>query len=316
MAKPDTGDLRDIPVEKIDRNKENPRVVFRQEELDELTESIRNYGVLVPVSVYKKQGRYVLIDGERRWLCSLKLNRHTIPALVQEPPSPLENLLLMFNIHALREQWDLFTIALKLPKVIDLLRAELQREPNEIELSAKTGLSRSAIRRSRLLVELPEKYKMRLLEELHKPPSQQKLSEDFFIEMERALKTVQRAQPSIIQDLNKARDVLIEKYTSDKIKNLVSLRLIPKIARAENVGADESSAQKALKKLFQKNSYSAEEAFDDTVSEAYSEKAVLTRIDALLEKLDQFDPDDLDDELREKLRTLIDKASRLLEGNE
>src|SRR5467141_1631260 len=76
--------LREIPVDAIDRNPENPRLVFRQKELEELLESIRRYGVQVPISVYRSGSRYILIDGERRWKCSLKLNKKTIPALVQK----------------------------------------------------------------------------------------------------------------------------------------------------------------------------------------------------------------------------------------
>src|SRR5688572_20469193 len=98
-------DLKDISVDLIDRNPENPRVFFRQEELDSLLDSIRQYGVQVPITVYRYRNRYTLIDGERRWRCSIKLNKKTIPALVQDKPDDLTNLLLMFNIHALREQW-------------------------------------------------------------------------------------------------------------------------------------------------------------------------------------------------------------------
>src|SRR5216684_1767295 len=113
--------LTDVLTERVDRNPENPRVFFRAAELETLVNSIRRHGVQVPIAVYKERGRYVLIDGERRWRCSLKLNKKEIPALVQEKPDALTNLLLMFNIHALREQWDLLTIALKLPRVIKLL---------------------------------------------------------------------------------------------------------------------------------------------------------------------------------------------------
>src|SRR5262245_9884101 len=100
-----TGTLADIPVGRILPNPENPRVNFRQGELEELQESIRQYGIQVPIAVFKRGGNYVLIDGERRWRCASKLNLRTIPALIQREPGALENLLLMFNIHALREQW-------------------------------------------------------------------------------------------------------------------------------------------------------------------------------------------------------------------
>src|SRR5438046_1575760 len=126
--------LKQISPDLVERNPENPRIIFRSAEFEDLLESICVHGFLVPISVYRKGKRFVLIDGERRWRCSLKLNKPTIPALVQDEPTPLENLLKMFNIHWLREQWDLLTIALKLPRIIDLLSADLGRIPNEREL--------------------------------------------------------------------------------------------------------------------------------------------------------------------------------------
>jgi ParB family chromosome partitioning protein len=156
-------ELRSISVDSIDKNPENPRVVFRPGELEELLESIRRYGVQVPIAVYKEKGRYVLIDGERRWRCCVKLNKKEIPALVREKPDALTNLLLMFNIHALREQWDLFTIALKLPRVIKLLSERSGRKPNERELADYTGLTRGMIRRCKLLWSYPIRTKKKSL---------------------------------------------------------------------------------------------------------------------------------------------------------
>jgi ParB/RepB/Spo0J family partition protein len=111
------GTLAQVPVDRVRKNPEKPRIFFRQEELEELQDSIRQFGVQVPIAVYKKGNEFVLIDGERRWRCASKLNQKTIPALVQREPGPLRNLLLMFNIHALREQWDTLTIALKLSSI-------------------------------------------------------------------------------------------------------------------------------------------------------------------------------------------------------
>ena len=143
------GRLREIPPSKIKRNPENPRLFFRAEEMDTLLKSIKRYGVQVPISVYSEGDHFVLIDGERRWRCATKLNFKSIPALVQPKPSPLDNLLLMFNIHSLREQWDYLTIAKKLPIVIERFAEEKGGEPNEIELSEITGLTRGQIRRCR-----------------------------------------------------------------------------------------------------------------------------------------------------------------------
>lgn len=312
-------ELLSVPIDLIDRNPENPRILFRQSELEELLESIRRYGVQVPISVYKEGKRFVLIDGERRWRCSLKLNKRTIPALIQEKPTPLNNLLLMFNIHSLREQWDLLTIALKLPRIINLLEEELGAPPNERDLSNQTGLSRGVIRRCKLLIDLPENYKNEILNELNRPKPQQRITEDFFIEMERALKTVERAMPDVIDNKDVARRILIDKYKSGVISNIIQFRKIPKIARAEHVDVDKKKAKYVLKKLFQQNTYSIEEAYDASVSEAYTERdliSLISRINSLLDHLSTLNVHELDDETRASLKQLINHASAILEGEE
>lgn len=311
----DTGSLSKIPTHRVRTNPENPRLNFRQAELEELQESIRRYGIQVPVAVFKKGGDYVLIDGERRWRCASKLNLKTIPALIQKEPSPLENLLLMFNIHALREQWDLLTIALKLPKIIDLLMRETQSPPTEIELSVRTGLTRGVIRRCRLLMDLPEKYKALLLEEQKKPKSKQLLSEDLFIEMERSLTTVVRALPQVLKSKDHARDVLLKKYRDKVIDNVVDFRKVAKIARAPNVGVSAERAQSAIRRLISEPRYSIKQAYEETVSEAYAERDIVSRIDQLMTRLRSIDPAELDDEVRERLEELIASVQALLKAN-
>ena len=309
-----TAKLEQIRTDLIDRNPENPRLVFRPGELEDLLESIRVHGVQVPIAVYKEGKRFVLIDGERRWRCSLKLNRPTIPALVQAKPDPLSNLLLMFNIHSLREQWDLLTIALKLPRVIELLATKLGWEPSEREISEQTGLNRSIIRRCKLLMQLPQEYRDDILEELNKPKAQQKITEDLFIEMERALKTVERAMPAVIPSKDKVRKVLLKKYKSGVINNRVHFRNIAKIARAEKVGYDAGAAASQLRQLFQDNGYSIEDAYLNSVGEAYKERDVGTRVTSLLSLLEAIEPDEIDDELKSKLQALEVKLVSILEG--
>lgn len=305
-------ELEQIRTERIDRNTDNPRLVFRPGELEELLESIRVHGVQVPISVYKEGRRYVLIDGERRWRCSLKLNKPTIPALVQPKPDALRNLLLMFNIHSLREQWDLLTIALKLPTVIELLEGSMGRRPTEKEISLQTGLNRSVIRRSRLLMELPEKYRNMILQELNKPKSEQKLTEDLFIEMERALSTVERFMPEAIPNRDSARKVLLKKFEGGVITNRVHFRLLPKIARAQIVGVDVQRTERILKRVLADNAYSLEDAYEASVGEAYKERDLGTRASTLLNMLEDVTPEQLDAELRSKLAALAKRIRDLI----
>jgi len=151
-----------------------------------------------------------------------------------------------------------------------------------------------------------------LIAELKKPKAQQKLSEDFFIEMERSLRTVERTLPDIIPNKNAARDVLISKYKSEVIKDLVDLRYLPKIAKAERVQVSRRTAELALRKVFDLNEYSLQEAFEDTVSEAYSEKTLVSKVRTMVERLDNLTPENLDEELTEALFALSKKIRELL----
>ena len=56
------GTLAHVPLDRIRKNPENPRLFFRQEELEELQDSIRQFGVQVPISVYKQGNDFILID--------------------------------------------------------------------------------------------------------------------------------------------------------------------------------------------------------------------------------------------------------------
>ena len=79
--------LRDIPIELIHRNENQPRWVFPEAEIDELAASIREKGVLQPILVRAAPGvdhHFEIVAGERRWRASQKAGLHTLPALVRE----------------------------------------------------------------------------------------------------------------------------------------------------------------------------------------------------------------------------------------
>lgn len=313
--------VKQIAPEKIERNRDNPRLIFRAEEMDSLLTSINRYGIQVPITVYGDGDRYILIDGERRWRCARKLNLGKIPALVQPKPSELDNLLLMFNIHALREQWDYLTIANRLPRIIELYRADNEeREPSEIELSEATGLTRGQIRRCRLLLELPEEYRQQLFKELELPKARQRLSEDFFIEMERAIKTIQNRVAGAITNVNRVRDVLIAKYRKKTIDNVTDFRKLAKIATSvKGLGVDEGEAREAIKEICKASGPGIAEVFDRQFGLRYDEQKLGRQIDALVNYLDSVDADALEDldamGLRQPLERLKAELDRLFQGD-
>lgn len=311
------GYLKDISPDRIIRNPENPRLFFRPEEMDTLMASIRRYNIQVPITVYEEGDRYVLIDGERRWRCALKLNLSKMPALVQPKPSPLANLLLMFNIHALREQWDYLTIANKLPDVIALFEKENGKGPTEQDLSDITGLTRGQIRRCRFLFDLPKKYRKILEEELALPKHLQVLSEDFFIEMERALKTVQARVPAAVSDLDSARDTLIAKFRAEQINNITDFRKLSKIATSiKTLGVKESKARKALSDIFDPhNEVGIEEVFAEKFEVRYDERKIVLNLESIADYLESVIEDEhlaLGADLRRKLEELEGLISQVL----
>ena len=258
--------------------------------MESLLVSIDTHGIQVPLTVYSEGEVYRLIDGERRWRCARKLNLRTVPALVQEKPSELQNLLLMYNIHSLREQWDYFTIASKLTRVIKLFEVENKFEPNEIELSEATGLTRGQIRRCRLLLDLPDRFKDMLLEELELPKSQQKITEDLFIEMERALKTLVRRLPDYGKHLEEIRDTLIKKFRAGTIPAVTDFRRLSKIATAiENLNISQTTAMRSLDNVFDpRNDTGIREAYEGTVEFGYDEQQASRRVQSLTEFLDEI----------------------------
>lgn len=312
------GRLNLIPIDKISPNPENPRIFFRQEEMESLMVSISQYGIQVPLTVYSDDNRYFLIDGERRWRCAKKLNLKQIPAMVQDKPSVLENLLLMYNIHALREQWDYFTIASKLERIIGLYQKETKDKPSEAKLSEITGLTRGKIRRCQLLIDLPDRYKTMLLEELKLPKSRQKISEDLLIEMERSLKTVVKRMPKYEKQLDDIRDTLIDKFRNNIIDAVTDFRQLSKIATSvDTLGVAKKKAEESLNDIFNpRNKTGIKNVYRDTVGFEYVEKKALQQIEFLNGYFDDIIEysriKDLDDEFIKELKKLYQRLRKLL----
>ena len=76
--------LRELPLADIERNPYQPRTVFDDEKLVELTSSIKEVGVLQPVLVREKSTGYELIAGERRLLAARRAGLSSVPALVRK----------------------------------------------------------------------------------------------------------------------------------------------------------------------------------------------------------------------------------------
>ena len=282
--------LDHINPDLIDKNPVNPRLIFREAEMNQLLDSIREVGIQVPLSVYSSGKRFVLLDGERRWRCAKKLNLKTVPVLIQPQPSPLENLLTMFNIHNVRTDWDLMPMALKLKDVKELL-VEAGQSGTPKALSAVTGVSLPTVRRALELLELPKRYQKLLLDEGKKPRDQQTITADLFVEVNKSKRVIEQYQPQVFEEVSEEQfvDGMIDKYREGVVNNVVRFRDISKIARVERTGGDPAVATPALVRLVRDKSYKIETAYQDTVESAYVIRDVGSRISSLKSRLDELD---------------------------
>jgi ParB family chromosome partitioning protein len=85
MATPRKAELH-VPVEKLEPNPQQPRLDFKQDELDSLADSIRQKGVIQPLIVRRKPGRdvYEIVAGERRWRAAQLAQLHEVPVVVRD----------------------------------------------------------------------------------------------------------------------------------------------------------------------------------------------------------------------------------------
>ncbi|MBX6394656.1 MAG: ParB/RepB/Spo0J family partition protein, partial [Alicyclobacillaceae bacterium] len=76
--------VQEVPVDQIVPSPYQPRVSFDEQGLEELSQTIRTHGMIQPIVVRQKGGRYELIAGERRLRAAKRLGLTTVPAIVRE----------------------------------------------------------------------------------------------------------------------------------------------------------------------------------------------------------------------------------------
>ena len=80
-----TNKITKISIGNLDRNKHQPRNIFNEEKLNELSLSIKENGIIQPIAVRPNKyepGRYEIVAGERRWLAAQKAGLHEVPIVI------------------------------------------------------------------------------------------------------------------------------------------------------------------------------------------------------------------------------------------
>lgn len=148
--------INEIHVEDISPNPDQPRTSFDQESLEELAASIRELGIVQPLSLRKlDDGTYQIIAGERRWRAAKMAGLLSVPAYIRTASdSEITEMALIENIQ--REDLNAIEVALAFRKLIDTYNLTQER------LSERIGKKRATIANHLRLLKLPAEIQLGL----------------------------------------------------------------------------------------------------------------------------------------------------------
>lgn len=151
------GEPAEIDIRLIQPNPDQPRKQFEQEELDELCDSIREFGIIQPLIVKKDRDAYILIAGERRLRAAASLGMTTVPAVIREA-SDKESALIALIENVQRENLSYIEEAQAYRRLIT------EHGLTQTEVAKKVGKRQSTISNKLRLLSLPSEIVQMLLE--------------------------------------------------------------------------------------------------------------------------------------------------------
>ena len=148
-----------IDINKIEPNRGQPRKNFDEDSLQELADSIKQYGVIQPVVLQKQGDIYQIIAGERRWRASKLAGLKQIPAIIKEySPQKVMEIALIENIQ--REDLNPIEEALAFQNLMK------EYGLKQDELAEKVSKSRTAVTNSMRLLKLDERVQQMLIDDM------------------------------------------------------------------------------------------------------------------------------------------------------
>ena len=217
--------INEISIAEIEANLDQPRKDFDEESLEELAESIRQVGVIQPISLKKlENGKYMIIAGERRFRASKMAGKTTIPAYVREVNDDLMmEMALVENIQ--REDLNAIEIALSCQNLME--KCNYTQE----QLSERIGKKRATVTNYLRLLRLPADIQMAL--------------KDKKIDMGHARALVSVEDP--VAQLNIFSQILAEGLSVRKVEELVRNLGVEKKPKAKSSQLDLKEEYSELK---------------------------------------------------------------------
>lgn len=305
--------IKKVPIADLEPNPHNPRRLFDKLPLKTLQDSIEKVGILVPLTVYRdsKSKRYVILDGQRRWLCASAIGLKTVPVNEVEEPTLVQNIVTMFQIHKLREDWELMPTALK----VELLMQEIE-DFNNRRVAALTGLDEAVVVRCKKLLSYEKRYQNMMLD----PNPEQRTKADFFIELypvrhDRNVRRFDWFRPV------RFTDQMIDKWESKGLRSVTDFRIVKQHIN-NAVKANRIKTISSRLKDFAADPKATVDVLEVKAAESHALARTLTRdIGKLLDQLRDIDVEqmygekgmwDSMEKLMEQLKALLLQADRRL----
>ena len=150
---------RMMKISMIEPNREQPRKKFDEDALQELSESIKQYGILQPLLVSDKKDYYEIVAGERRWRAAKMAGLKEVPVVVKEfSTQEIVEISLIENIQ--REDLNPVEEAMAYKRLIDEFHLK------QDEIAERVGKSRTAVTNAMRLLKLSEKVQQMLIDEM------------------------------------------------------------------------------------------------------------------------------------------------------
>lgn len=147
-----------VSITKIEPNRDQPRKMFNEEKLQELSESIKQHGVISPLIVQDKGDHYEIIAGERRWRASRMAGLKEVPVVIRDlTDQEIEEVALIENIQ--REDLNPIEEAQAYKRLIT------KNNMTQEQLSERLAKSRTAIANTMRLLNLPEEIQQMLIDD-------------------------------------------------------------------------------------------------------------------------------------------------------
>ena len=269
-----SSNLCEVRMDDIRPNPNQPRREFDDDSLQELANSIRQIGVIQPITLRDMgDGTYTIIAGERRWRASQRVGLTTIPAYIRTVDD--ENMMEMALVENIqREDLTALEVALAYQNLIE------QHNLTQEQLSERVGKNRATVTNYLRLLKLPASIQMalrnreidmghaRALLALADPEAQLKV----FAEMKKDHMSVRKIEDMVKQ---------LSEGASVKTKSGTRIR-----QKGSNLSADYNQLREGLRKIFKTRvEMTCSDSGKGKISIPFSGEAELERIIEMLDKL-------------------------------